>query len=71
MPQTAQIIRFPIERRHTKRLVPLSELVDLFGFSERWWRYRLKEGLPAHKWGGGLRFDPLEVEDWMGAKYGA
>lgn len=71
MAQPAQIIRFPVERRQPRRLVPLTELCDLFGYSERWFRYRMKEGLPRHQWGGGVRFDPLEVEDWMEAKYGA
>lgn len=69
--QTARVIRFPIERRQPRRLVPLRELIDRYGFSERWWRYRIKEGLPRHKWAGGIRFDLIEVEQWMEARYGS
>lgn len=69
--QTAQIIPFPTERRHTGRLVSLTEIVERFGYSERWWRYRLSEGLPCRRWGGRLRFDPVEVERWLGGRYDA
>jgi predicted DNA-binding transcriptional regulator AlpA len=68
--QVADVIRFPVERRRPRRLIPLRELQERFGFSERWWRYRMKEGLPRHKWSGGVRFDPDEVEQWMEARYG-
>jgi hypothetical protein len=68
--QTATVLQFPTERRHARRLVSLAELRDLFGFSERWWRYRITEGLPCRKWAGGIRFDPDEVERWMEARYG-
>lgn len=69
--ETAKVIRFPVERRQPRRLVPLRELIDLYGFSERWWRYRMKDGLPRHKWVGGVRFDPVEVEHWMKERYGS
>ena len=60
------LIRFPVERRQPRRLVPLGELIDCYGFSERWWRYRVAEGMPAHRFGRrALRFDPVEVEAWM------
>jgi predicted DNA-binding transcriptional regulator AlpA len=69
---TAKVIRFPTERRQARRLVPLDELRALLGYSERWWRYRMREpGFPARKWGGRLRFDPVEVERWLEARYGA
>jgi len=63
--QLATVIRFPTERREPQRLIALSELRERFGFSERWWRYRIAEGMPCRKWVGGLRFDPTEVEAWM------
>lgn len=71
MSTQATLIRFPIERRQPQRLVPLGELAERFGYSERWWRYRIKEGLPSRRWGGRLRFDPVEVERWLEARYGA
>lgn len=67
---TAKLIRFPTERRQPGRLVTLAELQERFGFSERWWRYRIAEKMPAHRWGGGLRFDPDEVKDWLEERYG-
>lgn len=64
-----EIVRLPIERRDAcRRLVPLSELREHYGFSLRWWRYRIAEGMPAHRWVGGLRFDPAEVEAWLDGK---
>jgi predicted DNA-binding transcriptional regulator AlpA len=67
----AVVLPFPGDRRQARRLVSLVELMDLYGYSERWWRYRLKDGLPKHPWGGRLRFDPSEVEAWMEERYGA
>jgi hypothetical protein len=63
--EPAKILRFPTERTKPRRLVDLAELQEWFGFSTRWWRYRIAEGLPAHRWCGGLRFDPDEVRDWL------
>ena len=65
-----QIVRFPIERRRPRRLVDLCELIGLFGYSERWWRYRIKEDMPHHCWGHRLRFDPNEVQQWLEKRYG-
>jgi predicted DNA-binding transcriptional regulator AlpA len=60
------LIRFPVERRQPRRLVPLGELIDAYGMSERWWRYQIAAGLPAHRFGRrALRFDPVEVEAWI------
>jgi hypothetical protein len=60
------LVRFPVERTRATRLVALSELREHFGFSERWWRYRIKEpGFPVHRWRGGLRFDCDEVAEWL------
>jgi hypothetical protein len=62
---SAEILRFPVERTVPARLLTLSELMERFGFSERWWRYRIAAGLPCHRWGGGLRFNPAEVQVWL------
>ncbi len=62
------VIPFPTGRARAGRLVDLAGLHERFGFSERWWRYRIKEGMPVHRWGGGLRFDPDEVEAWNHAR---
>jgi predicted DNA-binding transcriptional regulator AlpA len=60
------LIRFPVERRQPRRLVPLGELIGAYGMSERWWRYQIAAGLPAHRFGRrALRFDPAEVEQWI------
>lgn len=65
----ARVIRFPIERTAqtptAPRLVPLRELQAHFGGSVRWWRYRIAEGMPAHRYCAALRFDPNEVETWL------
>jgi hypothetical protein len=56
-------------RRQARPLMPLCELRRHFGYSERWWRYRLSEGMPRYKWGRRLRFDPQEVESWLCERY--
>jgi predicted DNA-binding transcriptional regulator AlpA len=66
------VVPFPIDRLRPRRLVPLAELRELYGFGERWWRYRVAEGMPAHRFGRrALRFDPAEVERWMEDPNGA
>lgn len=67
----AKVIAFPTERRQARRLVNLTELQELFGGSERWWRYRIASGLPTYRWGKRLRFDPAEVKDWLSEHYGS
>ncbi len=59
------VIAFPAHRRRPEPLLTLRELMATFGFSERWWRYRIKEGLPTVRWGGTLMFRASEVEAWM------
>lgn len=51
------------------KLVTLSGLMESYGYSESWWRARVAEGLPKRKWGGRLRFDPAEVEQWLDDRY--
>lgn len=64
------VVRFPVERRQPRQLVSIRELQDQFGMSERWFRYRIAEGLPSHRFGSRLRFDPVEVKLWIGERYG-
>jgi len=59
------VLRPDLDATQTRRLVSLVELQERFGFSERWWRYRIAEGMPTRKWVGGLRFNPDEVEAWL------
>ena len=69
MSSPGKVVRFPSERTRPGRLLTLAELREQFGYSTRWWRYRIADGLPCHRWGGGLRFDPLEVAYWLDAQY--
>ena len=69
---SSSVIRFPTERRHPRRFVSLAELIELYGMSERWWRYQIAAGMPSRRWGRrALRFDPIDVEAWMEANSGA
>lgn len=65
--QGAKVIRFPVERAGApvEPLLTLAELQVLYGGSERWWRYRIAEGLTKHPWCGQWRFRASEVEAWM------
>lgn len=63
--EPARIIAFPVHRRYPEPLLTLAELMKVYGFSERWWRYRIAEGLPTVRWGGRLKFRATEVEAWM------
>lgn len=58
------------DKRHTgaggrEPLLSVRELMALYGWSERWWRYRIAEGLPRRRWGGQWRFRASEVEAWI------
>ena len=64
------VVRFPVERTRPARLVDMRGLTDHFGYSERWFRYRIGEGMPAHRWGRRLRFSVEEVEAWLNERYG-
>lgn len=47
-------------------MLNLKEVMDRYGYSDRWWRYVMKEpGFPKHKWGGHWRFRASEIEAWM------
>jgi predicted DNA-binding transcriptional regulator AlpA len=71
MSATANVLPFPLERRQARRLVDVAGLMQAFGYSERWWRYRISEGMPRHTWGKRHRFDPSEVEQWLEQRYGS
>lgn len=67
---SGQVIRFPggpggVER---EPLLTMRDLVERYKMSERWFRYRLVEGMPAHRWGGRLRFRASEIEAWMDSR---
>jgi predicted DNA-binding transcriptional regulator AlpA len=65
------VVVFPLERRQAPRLVDLAELREQLGMSERFWRYRIAEGMPVHRYGKRLRFDLSEVQRWIEERYGA
>lgn len=69
MSQAARVIEFPAHRRRPEALLSLPELMAHLGRSERWWRYRIAEGMPVVRWGGTLRFRASEVEAWMSDRY--
>lgn len=65
MSEPGRVIAFPQHRRHPEPLLELADLMRLYGFSERWWRYRIADGLPTVRWGGRLKFRATDVEVWM------
>ena len=71
MSEPARIIQFPGHRRRPEPLLDLPDLMAVWGYSERWWRYRIAEGLPVVRWGGRLKFRATEVEGWMEARQSA
>lgn len=48
-----------------------AQLADRLDVSPRWIDYRRSEGLPAHKWGGIVRFRVSEVEAWLSERRAA
>lgn len=58
-----ELVAFP--GRTSEELLSLRDLVEMYKFSERWFRYRIAEGMPKHRWGGQWRFKASEVEAWM------
>lgn len=67
MSATARIVPFPDRR---ERLVTLRELMERYSYSERWFRYRIADGMPCVRWGKRLRFRPDDVEQWLEERYG-
>jgi predicted DNA-binding transcriptional regulator AlpA len=68
MGEMGRVIEFPRHRREPEPLLTMRDLVERYQMSERWFRYRLAEGMPAHRWGGRWRFRASEVEAWMEAR---
>lgn len=60
----------PLADRLPEPMLTLRQLQALFGYSSRWWRYRVKEGLPRHRWGGHYRYRASEVEAWLADRAG-
>jgi excisionase family DNA binding protein len=59
----ATVIQFPAlaaEPYLSKR-----QLADLLGFSVRWVDYKVREGMPSHRFGKRRRFRLSEVERWL------
>jgi predicted DNA-binding transcriptional regulator AlpA len=65
------LIEFPRHRREPEPLLPMRDLVERYQMSACWFRYRLAEGMPAHRWGGRWRFSASEVEAWIEARGGS
>ena len=57
--------------RMTPRVEPWltkRQLAAHLGFSTRWVELRVREGMPAQRWGSRLRFRASEVEEWLGRR---
>jgi predicted DNA-binding transcriptional regulator AlpA len=60
----SKVVQLP--SRTLEPYVDLAEIREQFGFSERWWRYRLTdEAFPKYRYGGHWRFRRSEVERWI------
>jgi predicted DNA-binding transcriptional regulator AlpA len=66
---SAEVIRFPTERRQLPRLLSIVELSAHLGMSQRWIRYRCAEGMPVRKYGNRLRFVKTDVDTWLERRY--
>jgi hypothetical protein len=66
---TAEVIRFPVERRLPPQLLTLTELRVYLGMSERWIRYRCAEGMPVRRYGSRMRFRVEDVDAWLRERY--
>ena len=64
---SGQVIPFP-NRPEREPLLTMRDVVERYQFSERWFRYRLAEGMPAHRWGAQWRFRASELEAWMASR---
>jgi excisionase family DNA binding protein len=67
--QTATIIQFP-QRPGFERSLTAQELAEALGMSERWIAYRVREGMPSHRYGRARRFRLSEVEAWLQRRTG-
>lgn len=69
MAETAKIIQFP-QRPGIERALTCHELAEVLGMSERWIAYRVKEGMPSHRYGRARRFRLSEVDAWLQRRTG-
>lgn len=55
----------------SERLLTVAELAAHLSMSERWIRYRLREGMPCQRFGRSvIRFKVSEVDVWLRGRYG-
>jgi excisionase family DNA binding protein len=58
--------RFPNGAAHRRRLLTLKQVAELLNVNERHVRRLVFERrIPYFKWGHLLRFDPVELEQWL------
>ena len=58
--------RFPSGAAHRRRLITLKQVAELLNVNERHVRRLVFERrIPYFKWGHLLRFDPVELEQWL------
>ncbi len=69
MSEPGRVIQFPARQRDPEPLLTLRDLVERYQRSERWFRYRLAEGMPGVRWGASWRFRASEVEQWIEERY--
>lgn len=60
------LIRMPL-RPGAEPWLSKKQLADYFGYSTRWVELRVRDGMPAHRMGGQLRFRVSEAEPWVEA----
>ena len=61
---TGTLIRLPL-RPGVEPWLSKKQLAGHFGYSTRWVELRVRDGMPAHRIGGQLRFRLSEVEPWV------
>ena len=58
--------RYPNGYAHRRRLITLKQVAELLNVNERHVRRLVFERrIPFFKWGHLLRFDPVELEQWL------
>lgn len=58
--------RYPNGAAHRRRLITLKQVAELLNVNERHVRRLVFERrIPYFKWGHLLRFDPVELEQWL------
>jgi hypothetical protein len=65
---TAEIVsldRVRQERQGTEPWLSKTDLADHYSFSTRWVELRVRDGMPARRIGGRLRFRVSETDAWL------